>query len=183
MAVVWGTVKDHGGFIDIQSEAGQGTRFHLYLPATRKTRKLADRPLPVAAYMGRGEAILVVDDVAEQREIAGQILSALGYGVTTVANGASALAYLESHPTDLVVIDMLMPPGIDGLATYRRIAERHPGQKAIIVSGYSHNERVREAQRLGAGRFIQKPYRLETLGMAVRRELDGDRTDHETPGK
>ena len=137
----------------------------------------------IQSLLGKGESVLVVDDVAEQREIAGQILSALGYGVTTVDSGAAALAHLESHPADLVIIDMLMLPGMDGLETYRRIAVRHPGQKAIIVSGYSHNERVRQAQRLGAGRFIQKPYRLETLGMAVRRELDGDRTDHETPGE
>jgi CheY-like chemotaxis protein len=172
MSVVWGTVKDHGGFIDIQSETGEGTRFDLYLPATRKARRAESEPLPAAAYMGRGERILLVDDVAEQRELAGQILSALGYEVTAISSGEAGVAHLETHPVDLVILDMLMPPGIDGLETYRRIVRRHPGQKALIVSGFSHNERVRQAQRLGAGQFIQKPYRMQTLGRAVRRELD-----------
>jgi signal transduction histidine kinase/ActR/RegA family two-component response regulator len=177
MALVWGTVKDHGGFIDIQSKTGAGTRFDLYLPATSKSQQAESAPLPTAVYMGRGERILVVDDVAEQREIAGQILSALGYQVTAVASGEACVAHLETHPIDLVILDMLMPPGIDGLETYGRIVRRHPGQKAIIVSGFSHNERVRQAQRLGAGKFIQKPYRMETLGRAVRRELDRDEGD------
>ncbi len=65
-------------------------------------------------------------------------------------------------------------PGIDGLETYRRICEGHPGQKAIIASGYSETGRVQEAQRLGAGTYIKKPYTLEKIGMAVRTELDND---------
>jgi signal transduction histidine kinase/ActR/RegA family two-component response regulator len=177
MAVVWGTVKDHGGFIDIHSKTGEGTRFDLYLPATRKAHQAESKPLPVAAYMGSGERILVVDDTAEQREIAGQILSALGYQVTAVSSGEAAVIHLDTHPVDLILIDMLMPPGIDGLETYRRIVQRHPGQKALIVSGFSHNERVRQAQGLGAGQFIQKPYRMEILGRAVRGELDGGTGD------
>jgi signal transduction histidine kinase/ActR/RegA family two-component response regulator len=181
MAVVWGTVKDHGGFIDIQSQTGEGTCFDLYLPATRKAQRAENKPLPVAAYLGRGERVLVVDDVDEQREIAAQILSALGYQVAAVSSGEAAVIHLETHPVDLILIDMLMPPGIDGLETYRRIVQQHPGQKALIVSGFSHSERVRQAQRLGAGRFIQKPYRLEILGRAVRRELDGERGEEDGP--
>jgi CheY-like chemotaxis protein len=180
MAVVWGTVKDHGGFIDIWSKSGQGTRISLYLPVTRESRQPESEPLPAAAYKGRGEQILVVDDVAEQREIAGQILSALGYEVTAVPSGEAAVDRLATHRAHLVVIDMLMSPGIDGLETYRRIVKRHPGQKAVIVSGYSHSERVRQAQKLGAGRFVPKPYRMETLGIAVRRELDAQGGDGET---
>ena len=65
-----------------------------------------------------------------------------------------------------------MDPGIDGCETYRRIIRRHPGQKAIVASGFAESERVREIQRLGAGAYIKKPYRLEKIGMTVREELD-----------
>jgi two-component system, cell cycle sensor histidine kinase and response regulator CckA len=72
---------------------------------------------------------------------------------------------------DLLVLDMLMDNGIDGLETYERIIKLHPGQKAIIASGYSETDRVRKAQALGAGKYIKKPYTLEKIGIAVRDEL------------
>jgi DNA-binding NarL/FixJ family response regulator len=67
---------------------------------------------------------------------------------------------------------MIMDPGIDGFETYRRILEIHKDQKAIIVSGFAMTERVRQAQELGAGTYVRKPYLLEKIGIAVRRELD-----------
>jgi two-component system cell cycle sensor histidine kinase/response regulator CckA len=70
------------------------------------------------------------------------------------------------------VLNMMLEGGLDGLDTYREIVRAHPGQKAIITSGYPGTERVQEAQRLGAGAFLRKPYTLQRLGSAVRRELD-----------
>ncbi|HBD08134.1 MAG TPA: hybrid sensor histidine kinase/response regulator, partial [Syntrophobacteraceae bacterium] len=70
------------------------------------------------------------------------------------------------------VLDMIMDPGRDGLDTYAGIVEIHPQQKAIIVSGFSETERVAKAQALGAGAYVKKPYVLERLGLAVRKELD-----------
>ncbi|MBA7710485.1 hypothetical protein ES703_119428 [subsurface metagenome] len=67
---------------------------------------------------------------------------------------------------------MIMDPGIDGYETYKRIIEFHPNQKAIIVSGFSETERVKEAQRLGAGAYVKKPFLLEKIGLAIRAELD-----------
>ena len=67
---------------------------------------------------------------------------------------------------------MIMDPGIDGLETYQKILELYPGQKAIIASGFSETDRVREAQRLGAGAYVRKPYLIEKIGVAVRNELD-----------
>jgi two-component system, cell cycle sensor histidine kinase and response regulator CckA len=72
----------------------------------------------------------------------------------------------------LVVLDMIMDPGIDGLETYRRILEIQPRQKAIIVSGFAKTDRVEAAQELGAGEYVKKPYVIERLGIAVRKELD-----------
>jgi DNA-binding NarL/FixJ family response regulator len=71
---------------------------------------------------------------------------------------------------------MIMDPGIDGLETYQRILKINPSQKAIIVSGFSETERVRKAQLLGAGSYVRKPYVLESIGLAVRRELDRKNT-------
>jgi len=171
MAVVWGTVKDHNGYIDVQSTRGKGTRCDLYFPVTREESTAKKTTVPVDKYMG-SESILVVDDVLQQREIACQVLSILGYSVTSVASGEEAIEYLKSNSAELLVLDMIMDPGIDGLETYRSILELHPGQKAIIASGFSETERVKEAQRLGAGAYIKKPYILEKIGLAVRAELD-----------
>ncbi len=171
MAVVWGTVKDHNGYIDLESTEGQGTTFTLFFPVTHDTIGPSSAAISTADYMGQNETILVVDDMETQRELASSILKKLNYSVAAVSSGEEALAYLREHPVDLLLLDMVMEPGMDGLDTYRRVVERHPGQKAIIASGYSENDRVRSAQRLGAGAYIRKPYTIEKIGLAVRAEL------------
>jgi PAS domain S-box-containing protein len=171
LAVVWGAVKDHNGYIDVRSLEGQGTVFTLYFPATRKDTVLEQDPL-MSEYMGYGEAILVVDDVEEQRDLAVRMLSRLNYRVNSAASGEAAVEYLRSGRVDLVILDMIMDEGMDGLDTFKKIREMHPGQKAIIVSGFSESERVKEAQALGAGAYVRKPYILKRLGLAVRKELD-----------
>lgn len=172
MAVVWGSVQDHGGYIDVQSHIGQGTIFKLYFPITREIPAAKTEPLPLKAYMGQGETILVIDDIETQREIASSLLGKLNYTVATVASGEEAIDCLEQQHFDLLVLDMIMEPGLDGLDTFRRILERHPGQKAIIASGFSETGRVREAQSIGAGAYVKKPYLLEKIGVAVRDELN-----------
>lgn len=171
MAVVWGTVKDHLGYIDVRSTMGQGTEFRLFFPATREPLPEAVEMIPVDEYLGNGETILVVDDVAEQREIACQILKRLNYHVTAVSDGEAAIEYLKTHTADLVILDMIMDPGIDGLETYKRILDIRPNQRAIIASGFSESEHVKAAQKLGVGSYLKKPYLLETLGKAVHSEL------------
>jgi len=172
MAVVWGTVKDHRGYIDVQSTEGKGTTFCLYFPVTRKELAKDKSLLSIEDYMGKGESVLVVDDVQEQREIASKILKKLGYSVTTVSSGEEAVDYLKDNTADLLILDMIMDPGIDGLDTYKKIIELHPKQKAIIASGLSETERVKEAQKLGAGAYVKKPFLLEKIGLAVREELE-----------
>jgi PAS domain S-box-containing protein len=171
MAVVWGTVKDHRGYIDIQSEEGKGTAITLYFPVTRQELIKEVDLVSLEEIKGRGESILVVDDVKEQRLIASEMLEKLGYSVTTVASGEEAVNHVHDHTVDLIVLDMIMDPGIDGLQTYKQISAIHPGQKTIIASGYSESERVKAAQKLGAGPYIKKPYLLERLGRAVKSEL------------
>ena len=100
------------------------------------------------------------------------MLTKLNYKVSSVSGGEEAVKYVQEHTVDLVVLDMIMDPGMDGLDTYLKILEVHPCQKAIIVSGFSETERVSEAQSLGAGAYVKKPYVLEKLGLAVRKELE-----------
>ena len=172
MAVVWGTVKDHKGYIDIESVEGKGTTFTLYFPVNRAAVKPEDRKIPIEQFLSRGETVLVVDDVAEQRDLASAMLRKLGYSTETLASGEEAVEYLKNKQASLVILDMIMDPGIDGLETYRKIAEHRPGQKAIIVSGFAETDRVKEAQKLGAGQYLKKPYTLEKIAIAVRIELD-----------
>jgi PAS domain S-box-containing protein len=172
MAVVWGAVKDHRGYIDIRSKEGKGTEITLYFPITRKVFAQEAELASIQDFMGKGESILVVDDILEQRQIATQMLKKLGYTVTDMPSGEEAVKYLHDHSADLLVLDMIMEPGIDGLETYKKILQIHPGQKSIIASGYSESTRVKEAQLLGAGAYIKKPYLLEKIGRAIRNELD-----------
>jgi len=174
LAVVWGAVKDHNGHIDVVSDEGKGTTFMLYFPVTREEAAVTREAPSPEIYRGRGESILVVDDVADQRALATSMLTRLGYRVEAAAGGEEAVLRLSGNGrVDLVLLDMIMEPGIDGLETYRRICSIRPGQKAVIVSGFAETDRVREAQKLGAGTFVRKPYVMEEIGLAIRRELDG----------
>ncbi len=172
MTVVWGTVKDHKGFIDIQSIKGTGSTFTLYFPASRQELDRYKSILPIEDFMGNGESILIIDDVEEQREIASLMMKKLGYSDVSVASGEEAINYLKNNTTDLLILDMIMDPGIDGLETYKRILELHPRQKAIIASGFAETDHVKETKKLGAGQYIKKPYTLEKIGLAIRTELD-----------
>ncbi len=172
MAVVWGTVKDHRGYIDITSLEGQGTQIVLYFPVTRKVFYPEVEIASIQDLMGNGESILVVDDIESQRQIAAEMLEKLGYRVRTVSSGEEAIEYIENKTTDLLILDMIMEPGIDGLETYRKILKIRPEQKSIIASGYSESIRVKEALQLGAGAYVKKPYLMENIGRAIRAELD-----------
>jgi two-component system cell cycle sensor histidine kinase/response regulator CckA len=171
MAVVWGTVKDHKGYIDIQSVEGEGTTFTLYYPVTRDSLQDDQSNVAIVASNGNGETILIVDDVEQQRQIATLMLCKLGYRVNSVPSGEEAVEYIKNHSADLVVLDMIMDPGMDGLATYKKILRYKPNQKAIIASGFSETWRVKEAQRLGAGDYVKKPYTIDKIGQAVAAEL------------
>ena len=172
LAVVWGTVKDHNGYINVHSEEGKGSTFTLYFPVTMEKLPAEHLAVSISEYMGKGESILIVDDVKGQRDLAEEMLIKLNYCVSSASSGEEAVAYLKEHKVDLMVLDMIMDPGIDGLDTYRSVLEICPQQKAIIVSGFSETERVHAAQALGAGTYVRKPYVIEKLGLAVRKEFD-----------
>jgi two-component system, cell cycle sensor histidine kinase and response regulator CckA len=175
MSVVWGTVKDHKGYIDVDSSEGSGSTFRLFFPVTRAESDATGQSQSLDLCRGNGQSILLVDDAREQREIASGLLSQIGYSFTAVASGEEAIAYIKNNKVDLVLLDMIMDTGMDGLDTFRNILLIRPGQRAIIASGFSETERVREAQRLGAGGYVQKPYTMANLAIAIRTELDRKR--------
>lgn len=161
LAIVWNTVQDHSGYITVASSKN-GTRFDLYFPSSRSAVAIDEASTPIEAFKGNGENILVVDDPT-QREIASAMLTVLGYRVNTVDSGEAAVANIKGASADLILLDLLMPPGINGRETFEAISQIQPGQKAIITSGFSETEEVDAAQRMGAGGLLKKTYAIEKL--------------------
>jgi len=171
LSVVWNVVQDHEGYIDVKSD-GNGTTFDLYFPLTRDEISDKELSLSLGDLKGQGETILVVDDVESQRVISCKMLDALGYKALAASSGEEAVEYLKGNTVDLILLDMIMDPGINGFEAYRRIVAIHPEQKAVIISGFAESDNVKKAQKLGAGRYIKKPVTLEKLGLAVKEELE-----------
>ncbi len=171
LAVVWNILQDHNGYIDVLT-GKDGTSFEFYFPITRDEILDKDLSMPIQNYKGNGETILVVDDEKSQREISCKMLDKLNYKTRSVAGGEEAIEYLKEKSIDLLLMDMIMHPGINGREAYERILEICPSQKAIIVSGFAETDDVKDAQKLGAGQYIKKPYTLEIIGLAVKKELE-----------
>ncbi len=169
LTVVRNTVSRHDGFIDVES-GGQGTTFKLYFPITREKEKTTPEQ-NLRSFYGKGETILVVDDKANQRDIACRILNRLGYQASSVPSGEAAIEYTREHTIDLLMLDMIMDPGINGRETYQRILQNAPHQKAIVVSGYALNEEADQARKLGISQFLAKPYSISSLGKAIKNEI------------
>jgi PAS domain S-box-containing protein len=171
LTVVWNTVQDHEGYINVKSSE-KGTIFELYFPVTREELISEKEEISLEDYLGHGEKILVVDDEENQRDIACGLLTSLGYAAEAVSNGQEAIEYVKEQPVDLIVLDMIMAKGMNGYETYEEIIKIHPRQKAIIASGFAETEDVKAAQKLGAGKYIKKPYTIEKIGLAVKEELE-----------
>ena len=171
LAVVWNTMQDHGGTATVTSSR-KGTSFTLYFPCVLSDITQVSKRAPEKIYTGNGESILVVDDEPQQQDIARQLLGSMGYQVETVASGEEAIQYLDKKPADLLVLDMILGPGLNGRETYEEILRIRPGQKAVIVSGYSESDDVKTTLQLGAGRLINKPYTREQISRAVHSELN-----------
>lgn len=170
LSVVYGVVKDHKGYYDVVSELGKGATFLLYFPVSAAA---VDTRVEAVVDLKGTESILVVDDDTAQREMTYELLSSLGYQVSLACHGHDALSILTGRAFDMVLLDMIMEPGFDGLDTFREIIKLRPGQKTVIISGFSPTERVQEMQNLGAGQYVRKPYTRQTLATAIRTELSG----------
>ena len=167
LSMVFGIVKNHGGCVDVRSEAGAGTVFRVYLPESPegapKEKAAMDQTLP----RGRGR-ILLVDDQEPVREVAKDMLEALGYEVITAADGLEGVSRYRDlwREIDLVILDMVMP-NMSGGDCFRRMKEINPKARVVLSSGYSMDGAIQDVMNEGILAFIQKPYRLEELSRVV----------------
>ncbi len=170
LSVVWNAMQDHQGTV-IVSRSNSTTTFALYFPATDAVIPTTNKQVRDMALQGTGETILVVDDEQQLRNLAERMLTMLGYRVSCENSGENALVHLQNQQVDLVVIDMIMDPGMNGRQTYEQMIQINHGQKAIIASGFSESDEVKTALALGAGGFLQKPYSIDQLGRLIKEVL------------
>lgn len=179
LTVVDGVAQEHGAALNVASRKGRGTRVELYFPlstAENETKeKIADteeEKKKKAEAMRGTERVLIVDDFEVQRRLTDRILSQLGYRTECVPSGREALELLTHEKFDIMVLDMIMEDGFDGLDTFTEVQKTAPGTRCVIMTGLSDSERVEEVLRLGASDCLSKPYTMEDLARAVRRGLD-----------
>jgi len=170
LSVVWNTMKDHDGAVEVKSDS-RGSAFTLYFPLCLDQANSDKIDMKADILLGKGEKILVVDDDPQLIDIAHKMLTEINYEVAVAGSGEEAIRFLEENNVDLVLIDMIMPMGMNGRETYQEILTLRPGQKAMIVSGFSETDEVKAALAMGAKGLISKPYSLEQLGRMVKAAL------------
>ncbi|MGC9524591.1 MAG: PAS domain-containing hybrid sensor histidine kinase/response regulator [Limnospira sp.] len=171
LPTVMGIVKGHNGFIDVDTQIGRGTRFRVYLPASRDTEPIADEGLELMS--GRGELILVVDDEEPIREITQTTLENFGYRVVVASNGLEAIElYRRSpEPIDCVLLDLMMPV-MGGKDAIVALWSLNPRVRIIAVSGYCSASVAADVAKLGVTTFLAKPYTTPQLLQVLREFLD-----------
>ena len=174
LSTVYGIVRQHGGFLHVYSEVGQGSLFRIYFPAMPgsvvESHKVA---VPSVGEMRGTETVLLADDHESIREMARQTLASLGYRVLCAADGEEALRLCEQNTPQIAVLDVVMPK-MGGCVTGEKLLERLPGLPIIFTSGYSRDRDERTAN-LEQASYLQKPYSPTNLGRLVREVLDGEK--------
>ncbi len=174
LTVVYRTAEDHGGFLDVTAGGQTGNVFRMFIPTASSLRQAL---APERADFSGREVVLVVDDNREQRDHAAEMLQGLGYKVIAAANGREALALVaqeaeQGRRVDLAVLDLILGDDMDGVIVFEKLLEQGACKKAVILSGFADLARIVEARKLGVRQVVQKPFTFETLGRAVREELD-----------
>ena len=170
LTIIQHTMRDHYGYIDIRQGA-TGSIFELYFPVIAQQESLIQEPTSLDTMLGEGETILIVDDVKEQREIITSVLNRLGYQTASVTCGEEAIEYIKKNPVDLILLDMVMSPGINGYQTLKEIRDINPEQKTVITSGeVNHPDRIK-TEKLGVSRYLAKPVSLSLLAKSIQEEM------------
>jgi len=171
LASVYGIIKNHGGFINVYSEKGEGSTFNIYLPASEK--EVIEEKKPAGDTLRGSETILFVDDEDMIIEVAQDLLETLGYKVLTAGGGKEAIETYKKNKEqiDIVILDMVMPD-MGGGETYDKLKEINPDIKVLLASGYSLNGAATEILDRGCNGFIQKPAKMIELSQKLRAILD-----------
>ncbi|HEX3860296.1 MAG TPA: PAS domain S-box protein [Stellaceae bacterium] len=173
LSMVFGFIKQSGGHITVYSEPGLGTTFRLYLPRMSEEAALDGESIPEPPITGGSETILVVEDNEALRRIAVRQLTGMGYRVIEAGDAADALATMEQENIDLLLTDIVMPGGVDGIQLAEETHQRWPSVKILFASGFAAPQANGIAWSLPKnGRLLTKPYRRNELAEAVRSALD-----------
>jgi two-component system, cell cycle sensor histidine kinase and response regulator CckA len=177
LATVYGIVKQHEGWIEVESQMGHGTTFRIFLPAVAATTGQPDESAAAPDVRGGRETILLVEDEPAVRSLVRTSLQRYGYQVRTAASGADALKEWTEHlnDIDLLITDVVMPDGVSGWELAKKFQAKKPRLKTVYMSGYNANMTVMEAGPvIGPGSlFLQKPFRPQKLAEVVRACLEG----------
>jgi len=173
LAQVYGIIRQHDGYIYLESEVNKGTRVIIYLPALEIKGGQSPEDGEEEFPHGRGETLLLVEDGESVLEVGKRMLERLGYKVLTARDGQEALRIYRAHQDEiaLVLTDMVMP-GIGGKELYRELVKVNPQVKVLLISGYSLQEDIASLEREGIKGYIQKPFQLGDLGRKVRKALE-----------
>jgi len=173
LASVYGIVKNHGGFIDVYSQKGEGATFNIYLPATEK--ETAKKEELEKGVLTGSETVLLVDDEGLIIDVVKPMLEKMGYNVLIARSGKEALEIYQQNEQeiDLVILDLIMPD-ISGGDTYDKLKVLNPKIKVMLSSGYSINGQTSEILERGCNGFIQKPFDFKKLSRKIREVLDKD---------
>ncbi|MBN2124324.1 MAG: PAS domain S-box protein [Deltaproteobacteria bacterium] len=173
LSMVYGIVKNHGGYIMCYSERGEGTTFKVYFPVSEKKLLETQARGEQGSFEGGTETILLVDDEKSLRELGEQMLAKFGYAVLTCPDGESALEIYRKRGKEihLVILDLIMP-GIGGKRCLDALLKMDPAAKVVIASGYSVNGRAKQILDAGVRGFISKPYEIRQMLRVVREALD-----------
>ncbi len=171
LASVYGIVKSHSGYVDVDSQKGRGTTFEIYLPASEERVTKSAKPAEELSY-GSGN-ILFVDDETMVLDVGSDMLKNLGYKVLKAKSGREAVRICKQNKDkiDLVILDVIMPDR-GGAEVYDQMRAINPEVKVLLSSGYSADEQAKEILKRGANGFIQKPFSLKELSMRIREILD-----------
>lgn len=174
LAVVWNSVEEHQGNVVVESTP-TGAVFTVELPAVDPSGLSSNLPqkTPYTEYTGKG-TVLVIDDEQQPRELALRIVTKLGYSAESAKSGEEAVIAVQHKQPDIILLDMELGEGLNGLETFKKIISLYPEQKAIIVSGYSTSNNVYETLHLGASSIVKKPYTIGDIGKAIQQTLMGD---------